>query len=168
MITQKVQAFAQSATRWWQSWLDIWRFIQMKSHLLATCVTTNQIKPVIWRHTWIICILNKLPFKTNIKLVWTSLKYNCFRAILAKLGNQESVQFATRWCRGLTYTWGFITMKNHLLATYVTTDRINPQTWTHTFKEGIIDSHDRKSCMMPAKITKQFWRKGRVFVMKLS
>ena len=99
MITQKVQAFAQSATRWWQSWLDIWRFIQMKSHLLATCVTTNQIKPVIWRHTWIICILNKLPFKTNINLVKTSLKYNCFRAILAKLGNQESVQFITRWCQ---------------------------------------------------------------------
>ena len=143
MITQKVQAFAQSATRWWQSWLDIWRFIQMKNHLLAICATTNQIKPVIWRHTWIICILNKLPFKTNINLVGTSLKYNCFKAILAKLGNQESVQFVTRWCQGFTFTWGLITMKNHLLATYVTTDRINPQTRTHTFKEGIIDHHDR-------------------------
>ena len=82
---------------------------------------------------------------------------NCFRAILAKLGNQESVRFATRWCRGLTYTWGFITMKNHLLATYVTTDRINPQTWTHTFKEGIIDSYDRKVCNFGEKAGVLSW-----------
>ena len=58
----------QFATRWRQSWIGLSGFIQMKSCLVATCVTTDQNKPQISTNTlgkgimdfpsWVIFLIN--------------------------------------------------------------------------------------------------------------